>query len=656
MTNQHFINLSTIYEQNEKVKISLQGKKLDKMKSQALENPEQFWGEQAKSLIWFKQWDKVLDSSHAPFYKWFVGGKLNASVNCLDRHIDSDLKNKVAIIWEAENRESRSFTYFQLYRSVNKFASALKNLGVKKGDRVTIYLPMVPELPIAMLACARIGAIHTVLFSGFSGQALIDRVNDSNSKVVITADGGFRRGKLIELKKVVDEAIPLSSSIEHVVVLKRASNEIKMSPKDVWWHDIIEDALAYCEPEMIESTHPLYILYTSGTTGKPKGVVHSTGGYLTYLYSTARWVFDFTAKDILFCTADIGWVTGHSYTVYAPLMHGVTQIIYEGTPDYPKPDRYWDIVEKHCATILYTTPTALRMYIKFGDGIPNSFDLSSLRLLGTAGEPINPEVWMWYFKTIGKENCPIVDTWWQTETGSVMISACTGIETVPMKPGSGTFSLPGIDAVVVDENGKPAAHDKKGYLVIRKPWPGMLMTLWKDEEKYQNTYWRKFDNNVYFTGDYALCDTDGYLWLLGRSDDVLKIAGHRLGTVELESAFVSHPTIAEAAVTSRPDEKKGESIIGFVVLRTEFVSVSDQHLRNELVSHVRDRVGPIATPEEIYFVNKLPKTRSGKIMRRLLKSISSGSSTSIGDVSTLEDGTSLEEVRQVYDDLHKSIG
>jgi acetyl-CoA synthetase len=653
MTN--FINLSTIYEQNEKLKISFEGKKLNKIKSQALENPEQFWGEQAKSLVWFKQWDKVLDSSHAPFYRWFVGGKLNASVNCLDRHIDSDLKNKIAIIWEAENGETRSFTYSQLYRSVNKFASALKNLGVKKGDRVTIYLPMVPELPIAMLACARIGAIHTVLFSGFSGQALIDRVNDSNSKVVITADGGFRRGKLFELKKVVDEVIPFSSSIEHVVVLKRASNDIKMSHTDVWWHDIIKDALAYCEPEMIESTHPLYILYTSGTTGKPKGVVHSTGGYLTYLNSTARWVFDFTAKDILFCTADIGWVTGHSYTVYGPLMHGATQIIYEGTPDYPKPDRYWDIVEKHGATILYTTPTALRMYIKFGDRIPNSFDLSSLRLLGTAGEPINPEVWMWYFKTIGKENCPIVDTWWQTETGSVMISGCTGIETVPMKPGSGTFSLPGIDAVVVDENGKPADPDKKGYLVIRKPWPGMLMTLWKDEEKYQNTYWRKFDN-IYFTGDYALCDVDGYLWLLGRSDDVLKIAGHRLGTVELESAFVSHPAIAEAAVTSRPDDKKGESIIGFVVLRTDFVSVSDQQLRNELVNHIRDRVGPIATPEEIYFVNKLPKTRSGKIMRRLLKSISNGSSTSIGDVSTLEDGTSLEEVRQVYYDLHKSIG
>lgn len=654
MTNQNFIDLSRIYEESEKVKVSLQGKKLDKMRSQALEDPEQFWGEQAKNLIWFKQWDKVLDSNDHPFYKWFVGGALNASVNCLDRHVDSDLKNKAAIIWEAENKESRAFTYSQLYRSVNMFASALKNLGVKKGDRVTIYLPMVPELPIAMLACARIGAIHTVVFSGFSAQALSDRVNDSNSRVVITADGGFRRGKLVELKKVVDEAIPLSSSIEHVVVLKRALNNITMGPKDVWWHEIIEDARPYCEPERIESAHPLYILYTSGTTGKPKGVVHSTGGYLTHLYATARWVFDFTNKDIFFCTADIGWVTGHSYIVYAPLMHGATQIMYEGAPDYPKPDRYWDIVEKHGATILYTTPTALRMYIKFGNSIPNSFDLSSLRLLGTVGEPINPEVWMWYFKTIGKENCPIVDTWWQTETGGIMISACTGIEIVPMKPGSGTFPLPGIDAVVVDENGKPVTPDKKGYLVIRKPWPGMLMTLWRDDEKYQNTYWRKFDNNIYFTGDYALYDTDGYLWLLGRSDDVLKIAGHRLGTMELESAFVSHRAIAEAAVTSRPDEKKGESIIAFLVLRTQFTAVSEQQLRNELVNHIRETVGPIATPGEIYFVNKLPKTRSGKIMRRLLKSISSGSST-IGDVSTLEDGTSIEEVRQAYDDLHKAI-
>ncbi len=654
MTNQNSIDLSRIYEESEKVKVRLEGKKLDKIRSQALENPEQFWGQQAKNLIWFKHWDKVLDSNDPPFYKWFVGGTLNASINCLDRHVDSDLKNKAAIIWEAENKESKLFTYSQLYRSVNKFASALKNLGVKKGDRVTIYLPMVPELPIAMLACARIGAIHVVVFSGFSAQALSDRVNDSSSKVVITADGGLRRGKIFELKKVVDKAIPLSSSIEHVVVLKRALNNISMGPKDVWWHDIIENARPHCEPEIIESTHPLYILYTSGTTGKPKGVVHGTGGYLTHLYATAKWVFDFTNRDIFFCTADIGWVTGHSYIVYAPLMHGATQIMYEGTLDYPKPDRYWDIVEKHGATILYTTPTALRMYIKFGNSIPNSFDLSSLRLLGSVGEPINPEVWMWYFRTIGKENCPIVDTWWQTETGGIMISACTGIEIAPMKPGSGTFSLPGIDAVVVDESGKPVTPDKKGYLVIRKPWPGMLMTLWRDDEKYQNTYWRKFDNNIYFTGDYALYDADGYLWLLGRSDDVLKIAGHRLGTMELESAFVSHRAIAEAAVTSRPDEKKGESIIAFLVLRAEFAAVSAQELRNELANHIRETVGPIATPGEIYFVNKLPKTRSGKIMRRLLKSISSGSST-IGDVSTLEDGTSVEEIRQAYDDLHKAI-
>ncbi len=400
MTNQDSVNLSGVYEKSEKVKVSLEGKKLDKVKSQASENPEQFWSGQAENLIWFKKWNKILDSNNPPFYKWFVGGTLNASVNCLDRHIDTDIKNKAAVIWESETYENRVLTYYQLYLSVNRFANGLKNLGVKKGDCVTIYLPMVPELMIAMLACARIGAIHIVVFSGFSAQALADRINDSNSKVVITADGGLRRGKLIELKKVVDQVIPSCPSIEHVIVLKRALNNIKINPKDVWWHDVIETR-PYCEPEAMESISPLYILYTSGTTGKPKGVVHSSGGYLTYLYVTSNWVFNFTNKDIFFCTADIGWVTGHSYIVYAPLMHGVTQIMYEGTPDYPQPDRYWNIVEKHGATILYTTPTALRMYIKFGDKIPNSFDLSSLRLLGTVGEPINPEVWMWYFKTIG---------------------------------------------------------------------------------------------------------------------------------------------------------------------------------------------------------------------------------------------------------------
>ena len=647
MSDSNFTKLSKTYDETKKV--TLEGKKLDKIKVQAAENPEKFWAEQAKNLVWFRQWNNILEWNY-PFARWFVGGQLNACVNAVDRHINSDEKNKVAIMWEGENGEHRSFTYYQLYHSVNKFANALKNLGVQKGDRVTIYLPMVPELPIAMLACSRIGAIHSVVFSGFSAQALSDRICDSKSKVIVTADGGFRRGKIIELKSIVDDAISSTPFIENIIVLKRAENDIQMGSKDLWWHDIIEGTKSFCEPEILDSTHPLYILYTSGTTGKPKGVLHSTAGYLTHLYATAKWVFDFKNQDIFFCTADIGWVTGHSYVVYAPLMHGVTEIIYEGAPDYPKPDRYWEIIEKYGVTILYTTPTALRMYMKYGNAIPNSFDLSSLRLLGTVGEPINPEVWMWYFKTIGKENCPIVDTWWQTETGGIIASACTGIEAVSMKPGSATLPVPGIDAAIVDENGKSVAHGIKGYIIIRKPWPGMLMTLWENDKKYQNTYWEKF-TNVYYAGDYALSDDDGYLWFLGRADDVLKVAGHRLGTVELESAFVSHKAVAEAAVTGKADQQKGESIIAFLVLRAGF-SASDL-LREELVNHIRTSLGPIASPDEIYFVNKLPKTRSGKIMRRLLKSISTGSA--IGDVTSLEDGTSVQEIRQAYIDLHKVV-
>ena len=647
MSDSNFTKLSKAYDETKKV--TLEGKKLDKIKTQAAENPEKFWAEQAKNLVWFRQWNNILEWNY-PFARWFVGGQLNACVNAVDRHINSDEKNKVAIMWEGENGEHRSFTYYQLYHSVNKFANALKNLGVQKGDRVTIYLPMVPELPIAMLACSRIGAIHSVVFSGFSAQALSDRICDSKSKVIVTADGGFRRGKVIELKSVVDDAISSTPFIENIIVLKRAENDIQMGSKDLWWHDIIEGTKSYCEPEILDSTHPLYILYTSGTTGKPKGVLHSTGGYLTHLYATAKWVFDFKNQDIFFCTADIGWVTGHSYVVYAPLMHGVTEIIYEGAPDYPKPDRYWEIIEKYGVTILYTTPTALRMYMKYGNAIPNSFDLSSLRLIGTVGEPINPEVWMWYFKTIGKENCPIVDTWWQTETGGIIVSACTGIEAVSMKPGSATLPVPGIDAAIVDENGKSVAHGIKGYIIIRKPWPGMLMTLWDNDKKYQNTYWEKFAN-VYYAGDYALSDDDGYLWFLGRADDVLKVAGHRLGTIELESAFVSHKAVAEAAVTGKADQQKGESIIAFLTLRAGF-SASDL-LREELVHHIRTSLGPIASPDEIYFVNKLPKTRSGKIMRRLLKSISTGSA--IGDVTSLEDGTSVQEIRQAYIDLHKVV-
>jgi acetyl-CoA synthetase len=638
---------SKLYKDSSEVKVTV--RKLQQVSREAIEDPEKFWGVQADNLVWHRRWDTVLDWN-PPFARWFSGGMLNASVNCLDRHMGSETKNKAAIIWESESGESRTLTYFQLYRDVNKFANVLKELGVKKGDRVTIYMPMVPELAIAMLACARLGATHSVVFSGFSSQALVDRVNDARSKVIVTADGGFRKGKLVDLKKVVDESLPSTPSVDHVVVLKRAGNEVKKGPKDVWWHEAVERAAPYCEPEMVESTHPLFILYTSGTTGKPKGVMHGTGGYLTHLYSTAKWVFDFQKTDVFFCTADIGWVTGHSYMVYAPLMHGVTEIMYDGAPDHPEPDRHWAVAEKHGATILYTTPTALRMYMKYGNAIPNSFDLSSLRLLGTVGEPINPQVWMWYFKTIGKEHCPIVDTWWQTETGGIMLSACTGIDFVPMKPGSATFPVPGVDAAVVDEDGKVVEPGTKGYLVVRRPWPGMLLSLWQDEEKYKKTYWSRFEG-MYYPGDYALADNDGYLWLLGRADDVLKVAGHRLGTVELESAFVSHKSIAEAAVASRPDATKGEAIIAFLVPK-EGVEKSDA-LRKEVVAHIRATVGPIASPDEVYFVGKLPKTRSGKIMRRLLKSIASGDK--IGDITTLEDGAAIDEVQQAHDELKRAM-
>ena len=650
--------VSNIYKDIARDKISLQGKRYNMLRKNALEDPERFWDQQARNLVWFKYWDRTL-TWDPPFAKWFTGGSLNASVNCIDRHVDSQFKNKAAIIWQGENeKETRTITYYQLFKDVNIFANALKSLGVKKGDRVIIYLPMVPEVTIAMLACARIGATHIVVFSGFSAKALADRANDSESKIIITADGGYRRGKIIELKKIVNEAASLIPSLEKVVVLKRASNDIEMTNnRDVWWHEIVQNEQVqqqqYCKPEVLASTHPLFILYTSGTTGKPKGVLHSTGGYLTHLYATAKLVFDFRSTDIFFCTADVGWVTGHSYMVYAPLMHGITEIMYEGTPDYPTPDRYWAIVEKHGATILYTTPTALRMYIKHGDNIPKSFDLSSLRLLGTVGESINPDVWQWYFKTIGKANCPIIDTWWQTETGGVMLSACTGVndDTIPMKPGSATFPVLGVDMVIVDEHGKVLDANKKGYLTIKNPWPGMLMTLWKNDKKYYDVYWSKF-KGMYYTGDYALMDEDGYFWLLGRSDDVLKVAGHRLSTMELESTFVSHKAVAEAAVTGRIDQKKGESIIAFLVLRSEYVPTEE--LRRVLTDHIRKTIGPIAAPEGIYFVSKLPKTRSGKIMRRLLKSIANRED-SIGDLTTLEDNTSVEEIKRVFNELKKEI-
>ena len=608
-----------------------------------------FWDERAKLLKWFKPWIKTIDWC-PPFAKWFMGGEINASYNTLDIN-QSENSSKIAIFWEGEDGSSRILTYSDLFIDVKKFANVLKSLGIKTGDRITIYLPMVPELLVAMLACARVGAIHTVVFSGFSAVSLKDRVQDSGSKIIITADGGFRKGKIIKLKEIVDESASNVNSVEHVIILKRANNEINLNNKDLFWSDLMEDSSEDCDAEKLDSTHPLYILYTSGTTGKPKGVLHGTGGYLTHLYSTFKWAFDIKHDDVYFCTADIGWVTGHSYVAYGPLLHGATQVMYEGAPDYPNASRMWEIIQKYHVTIFYTTPTALRMFMKFGNDIPNSFDLSSLRLLGTVGEPINPEVWKWYFDVIGKSKCPIIDTWWQTETGGMMISNLPGIETIPLKPGSATRSIPGVDIAVVDENGNEVEHGTKGSLVIRNPWPGMLLTLWNDDEKYKSVYWSKFDK-MYYPGDYAIQDNDGYLWLLGRSDDVLKVAGHRIGTAELESSLVSHSAVAESAVCGIPDEIKGESIIAFVVLKDGIITSNDV-LRTELVKTIRNGIGAIATPSEFYFVSKLPKTRSGKIMRRLLKSIAK--KEKIGDISTLEDGAAVEEVQSAFHELQNTV-
>jgi len=608
-----------------------------------------FWNEEAKKLSWFKPWTETL-VWNSPFAKWFIGGEINASYNTLDVH-QANIAKKPAILWEGEDGTSRTITYADLYTDVCKFANVLKSLGIKKGDRVTIYLPMVPELPITMLACARIGAIHTVVFSGFSAASLRDRIDDSKSKVIVTADVGYRRGSSMDLKGIIDESISGLNFVEHVVVLKRAEGNLQLGPKDSLWHELMKGSSDKCEPEHLESTHPLFILYTSGTTGKPKGVLHGTGGYLTHLNSTFQWAFDIKDSDIFFCTADIGWVTGHSYVVYGPLLHGATEIMYEGVPDYPDTSRIWDIIDRYGVTIFYTTPTALRMFMKFGDAIPNSFKLSSLRLLGTVGEPINPEVWIWYFKTIGKSKCPIVDTWWQTETGGMMLSPLPGLETIPLKPGSATRSIPGVDIAVVDEEGNEVGSNIKGYLVIRKPWPGMLLTLWGDDEKYKNVYWSKFQDN-YYPGDYAIKDSDGYFWLLGRADDILKVAGHRIGTAELENSLVSHGDIAEAAVCGIPDEIKGEVIAAFVVLKQN-AKKSGSRLRTELIETVRNGIGPIATPQQIYFVTKLPKTRSGKIMRRVLKAIASNEK--IGDVSTLEDGAAVKDVQDAFTELQSAV-
>jgi acetyl-CoA synthetase len=612
----------------------------ERLYRRAEEDPEGFWGELAEGLAWFKRWDKVLVWNE-PHARWFEGGKLNASANCLDRHLDGPRRNKAAILWEGEPGDSRVLTYQELHREVCKFANALKALGVRAGDRVTIYLPMVPEAAVAMLACARIGAPHSVVFGGFSAEAVADRNNDAKAKILITADGGWRRGKVVPLKHNVDEALAKSPTVEKCVVLNRCNQQVDMRPgRDFWWHELVAGASADCPPEPLDSEHPLYILYTSGSTGKPKGVLHTTAGYLLGCSVTHQWVFDLREDDVYWCTADVGWVTGHSYIVYGPLCNGATVVMYEGAPNHPREDRFWEIVEKYRVTILYTAPTAIRAFIKWGDQWPAKHDLSSLRLLGSVGEPINPEAWMWYYEKVGGKRCPVVDTWWQTETGMILISPLPGA--TPTKPGSATRPLPGVAAEVVDRQGNPVGVNQGGFLVIKRPWPAMLRTIYGDDERYRQQYWGQVPH-VYFTADGARRDEDGYLWLMGRVDDVLNVAGHRLSTMEIESALVHHPKVAEAAVVGRPDEVKGEGIACFVTLVGG--EQPGESLKQELREHVAKEIGALARPDEVRFTEALPKTRSGKIMRRLLRDIASGRQTT-GDTTTLEDYSVLARLRE----------
>lgn len=599
-----------------------------------------FWAKQAEELHWFEKWHTTLEWNE-PFAKWFVGGKINVSYNCLDRHLTTARKNKAAFIWEGEPGEQRTLTYLQLHREVCKFANVMKKLGVETGDRVALYMPLVPELAIAMLACARIGATHTVIFGGFSADAIRDRVNDGGCKLIVTADGGYRRGTEIKLKSVVDEAVTHCPTVKGVVVYKRTGSDVSMrAGRDHWWHEMMAAVDADCSPIELDSEHPLYILYTSGTTGKPKGILHTTGGYLTQAAYTAKMVFDLKDEDVYWCTADIGWVTGHSYVVYGPLANGATVMMYEGAPNFPDFDRFWDIIERNRVTIFYTAPTAIRAFIKWGEQYPLKHDLSSLRLLGTVGEPINPEAWMWYHSVIGKDRCPIVDTWWQTETGAVMISPLPGA--TPTVPGTATRPLPGIMLDVVTKAGKPVGPNEGGYLVATHPWPSMLRTLWGDDERYKQAYWSEIPGR-YFAGDGARRDDRGYFWIMGRVDDVINVSGHRLGTAEIESALVSHEAVAEAAVVGRPDDLKGQAIAAFVTLEGGRSGSDD--LKNELRAHVAKEIGALAKPDDIRFTEALPKTRSGKIMRRLLRELAS-SGTVAGDVTTLEDLSVIESLRQ----------
>jgi len=606
---------------------------------QAKADPPKFWAELAREeLHWFEPFTETLVWNE-PHAQWFVGGKTNVSYNCLDRNIAAGLGDRIAIIWEGEPGDSRTLTYTQLHREVCKAANCMKKLGIGQGDVVSIYMPMVPELAIAMLACARIGAIHSVIFAGFSAEAIADRNNDANAKLQITADAGWRRGKALPLKKIVDEALAKSPTVEKCLVLNRVNETVDMKPgRDFWWHDLMAEASGDCPAEPLDSEAPLFILYTSGSTGKPKGIQHTTAGYNLFAKKTFQWVFDHRDEDVYWCTADCGWITGHSYIVYGPLSAGATCVMYEGAPNHPDEGRFWEIVEKHKVTIFYTAPTAIRAFIKWGDEHVDRHDLSSLRLLGTVGEGINPEAWMWYHKKIGGERCPIVDTWWQTETGGIMMSPLPGA--IATKPGSCTKPLPGVIPAIVDEEGQPVGTNQGGMLTMTHPWPGMLRGIWGDDERYQEVYWSKFPGK-YLAGDNARCDKDGYYWIMGRIDDVLNVSGHRLSTIEIESALVSHPNVAESAAVGRPHELKGEAIAVFVTVTGAEPS---EELRQELKQHVRKEIGALAQPDDIRFTASLPKTRSGKIMRRLLKDIAAGKET-VGDTSTLEDYTVLANLR-----------
>jgi acetyl-CoA synthetase len=606
----------------------------------ARDKPEEFWAETAKAIDWFKPWTQVLDWQ-PPHAKWFLGATVNASHNCVDRHANGPRKDKPALVWEGEPGDRRTLTFGELQVEVAKFANVLKGLGVKKGDVVAVYMPMVPELAIALLACARIGAPHTVVFGGFSAEALAGRIQDCAAKVIVTADGGYRRGKIVPLKENADGAANECPTIESVVVLKRTGHEVAWNEgRDHWWHDLAASATSDCPPEPLDSEHPLFILYTSGSTGKPKGILHTTGGYLVGALATTHWVFDLKEDDVYFCTADIGWVTGHTYVVYGPLAHGATVLMYEGAPNWPDEGRFWKIIEDHRATILYTAPTAIRAFMKWGEAFPKKYDLSSLRLLGSVGEPINPEAWMWYHRVIGGERCPVVDTWWQTETGSIMIAPMPGA--TPTIPGSATRPLPGIVPEIVTRDGKPVGPNQGGFLVLKQPWPSMLRTLHGDDARYQATYWSEVPG-CYFTGDGARCDAEGNYWIMGRVDDVLNVSGHRLSTMEVESALVSHPKVAEAAVVGKPDELRGQAIAAFVTL--ESGQIASDALKKELQAHVVKEIGALARPDDIRFTDALPKTRSGKIMRRLLRDIAAGRE-STGDTTTLEDLAVLAKLRE----------